>query len=146
MSTSAIGATLDAIRAGLVALPNLAEVNVFSGAIPVEEAGLKCIAFGDGDLREIAFAFGGSRQETWDITGQIRTVSAWQGDTESTIKAARDEALDVFAELETYLNDTYTSTLPGTQITDASISSTFGPEGRVCSIAFTFQILAVKNP
>jgi hypothetical protein len=146
MSTSQLGAVVDAIRAGLAALPGLADVNVFSGVVPVEEAGLECIAFGDGRLEEVAASMGGNREETWVIGGELRVLKTWQGDTESTIKAARDRGLEIFAQVETYLNDTYVGSLPDVQLTSADIYSTFVAEGREFRLAFELTIENIKTP
>jgi hypothetical protein len=147
MSTSVIGSQLDAIRAGLAALPALYPVNVFSGEVSPEEAGPECIAFGNATLSEVAISMGGSREETWAVSGEVRVVQAWAGDTESTIAAARDRVLALLAEIETYLNDTYDGgPLPDANLTDADIQNTYGPEGRICSLGFTFSIRAHKNP
>jgi hypothetical protein len=146
MSTSIIGSQLDAIRAGLVLVPGLAGVNIFSGAITPEEAGQECIAFGDGTLGEIPAAFGGEREETWTVGGEIRIVKPWADGTELTIKAARDRALTVFALLETYLNDTYVGALPDAELIDAEIENTFGQEGRICSLRFNFTVHNLINP
>lgn len=146
MSTSAIGTVLDALRTSLVARTNLSGVNVFSGPVSAEEAGLECIAFGDADLTEVAFAMGGLRQETWTVEGETRVVAAWKGTTELTIAAARDRALAIFAELESHLNDTFTGGLPNAELTSARIAQNMNPEGRVCSLVFTLTITAVKNP
>jgi len=146
MSTSQIGEVIDAILEGLSALPGLRDVNIFSGQVTVGEAGLECIAFGGGTLDEIAFAMGGSREETWTIGGETRVFRTWEGSTEATIKSARDRALEIFAEVETYLNDYYGSTFPDTQISTAELASNVTAEGRECRIAFEFVVKAVKNP
>jgi hypothetical protein len=146
MSTSAIGTVLDAIRAALVLRAGLSGVAVYSGAIPVEEAGEECIAFGDGRLTEVELSMGGNRLETWVVGGETRVVKPWEGTTETTIAAARTRALAIFAELETHLNDTYTSTLPDVTLTSAEMSSGFVAEGRECRIGFEMTIQAAKNP
>jgi hypothetical protein len=146
MSTSFIGTTLDSIRAGLVNLSGLSGVNVFSGSVPMEEAGLECAAFGNGRLNEESMSMGGNRLEVWTIGGEIRVVKGWQGTTEATIKAARDRALEIAAEIESYLNDTYTGPLPYVEMTTGEIEGTFNPDGRVCSLGFEFTVKAAKNP
>lgn len=148
MSTSAIGTQLDAIRAGLVLRSGLSGVNVFSGPVSFEEAGLECIAFGDATLDETFGAMGGNRRETWTVKGEIRKViKSWASSTEETIKAARDRDLVLFAEIESYINDTYnTGTLPDANITAGELAQGFGPDGRWCSLLFDLQIRAMKNP
>ncbi len=146
MSTTCIGTVLDSIRAALVLRSNLAGVNVFSGSVPAEIAGVECIAFGNGLLDEEAMAMGGNRLEVWRIGGEIRIVKPWAGSVEETIKAARDRAVAIKAELETHLNDTYTGTLPDVDLVTGEIEQTFIPDGRVCSLGFEFVIKAAKNP
>lgn len=147
MTTSAIGTTIDAIRAGLASRSGLSEVNVFSGTVPVEEAGRECIALGYATLSEEAAAMGGTREETWTVTGsEIRVVTPWQRYTEATIKAARDRALEILAEVEGYLNDTYVGTLPDAQLTAAELSQNFVAEGRECRVTFEMTISGLKNP
>ena len=146
MSTSAIGTVLDAIRAGLAARPGLTDVNVFTGPISREEAGLECIAFGEARLNEEPHTMGGNKAETWDVDGETRVVESWQGDTEDTIEAARDRALELFAEVETYLNDTYVADLPNVKVTSGSLTQDITPDGRACSLLFTMTVRAVKNP
>ncbi len=148
MSTSAIGTSLDAIRAGLILRAGLSGVTVFTGPVPPEEAGLECIAFGDAELTEVGAAMGGLRAETWQVSGEIRVVKPWQnGGTETTIKAARDRDLAIFAELESYLNDTYSAgAYPDASLTEGEMRQIFNPDGRVCSLLFTFSVTAVKNP
>ena len=145
MSTSSLGTTLDAVQAGLAARPGLADVNVFSGPVSIEEAGQECIAFGDARLNEEAMAMGGNRWEVWTIDGELRVVKTWEGSTEETIKAARDRALELFAEIETYLNDTYTGDLPDVEVSSGELQQLIGGEGRVCRLIFTLQMKDEKN-
>lgn len=146
MSTSAIGTTLDAIRAGLVLRDGLAGVNVFSGPVAYEEAGLECIAMGDAVLTEVAFAMGGAREETWTVHAETYVLKPWAGDTELTIASARDRALALWAEVESYLNDTYTGSLPDASMESGEMEQGFGPDGRWCRLRFDFRVTAVKNP
>lgn len=146
MSTSAIGTILDAIRTALVARSGLTGVNVFTGGVPIEDAGLECIAFLGATLDEAANTNGGNRLETWRVQGATQVIKPWQGTTEESIKAARDRALAIFAELETHLNDTYKSELPVAEITDGELTQFYSPEGRMCDLSFTMTIRAVKNP
>lgn len=148
MSTSGIGATLDAIRAGLAAVSGLSDVTIVSGAIGIEEAGQKCVAIGaNATLEEVRQTMGGGRQETWSISGEVFVrAKSWQGSTEATIKAARDDAIAIFALVETYLNDTYSGPLPHVEMTAGEMVNEFNPDGRFCSIGFTMQLRGVKNP
>lgn len=150
MSTSSIGTELDSIRSGLIARAALGLVNVYTGPVSIEEAGLECIAIADCSLDEEEASIGGLgstyREESWDIEGEIRIVKAWEVDTETTIKSARDRALELLAEVETYLNDTYVGTYPNVELIAGELIQTVGPEGRVCSILFTLQMTTLKNP
>jgi hypothetical protein len=146
MSTSAIGAVLDAIQAGLSA--EFATVNIFTGPVSREEAGLECIVFGDCRLTEERGAMGGTKLEMWDVDGVVYTASDkhWVGSTEETIRASRDRTLALFATVETYLNDTYTGALPDVEITAAEMQEGYDPEGRWCALTFTLEVKATKNP
>jgi len=146
MSTSAIGTVLDAIRAALILRAGLSGVNVFSGVVSLEEAGLECLAYDGGLLAEDSSSMGGNKLEVWDIDGEIRVFKPWAGDTELTIKAARDRALAIFAELETHLNDTYAGNMPDVEVIRGEIAGAYNPEGRICNLTFTMKIQALKNP
>ncbi len=146
MSTSTISSVLDAIRAALVARGGLTGVQVFSAPVSYEEAGLECVAFGAGELTEIAATMGGNREETWRVDGEVRVEKGWQGTTEQTISAARGRAIEIFAELEAYLNDTYQGSLPDVDLVSARMEQSIGQVGRVCQILFTIEVEAIKNP
>jgi hypothetical protein len=146
MSTSAIGTVLDAIRAALVLRVGLLDVNVFSGPVPLETAGLECIAFGDGKLKEAEDTMGGNREETWEVEGETCANKSWEGTVEATIKAARDRAVALLAELESHLNDTYDGDYPNVDLTAGEMVQEFTAEGRRCSIYFTLTVTAHKNP
>ena len=146
MTTSAIGSQLDAIRAGLAAVGGLSGVNIFSGVVGVEEAGQECVAFGNGTLEEVELSMGGNRLETWQIGGEVYVVKPWAGTTETTIEAARDRALAIFALVETYINDTYSGTMPDVAVNEGEIENGYGTEGRWCLLSFGFKLRASKNP
>ena len=151
MSTSALGTTLDAIRAGLILRAGLAGVNVYSGPVSHEEGGRECIWMDNATLNEEAAAMGGQRSEVWQVKCQLwADVDAWQGasagSTEETIKAARDRALAIFAEVESYINDTYTGTLPDVNVTAGELRQGYMPDGRTCAVDFTLTIEYMKNP
>lgn len=146
MSTSVIGTTLDAIVDGLRACSDLATVNVFSGDVSLEEAGLECIALVAATLDEVAAAMGGEREESWQVQGATQVIASWLGDTETTIRYARDRALELFAAVETYLNDTYTGLYPNVEVTAGELSQFYSPEGRICSLGFTLDLTGLKNP
>lgn len=146
MSTACVGTVLDAIRAALILRTGLEGVKVFSGPVSEKDAGLECIAFGNGRLNEEAMAMQGNRWEIWSIGGEVRIVKSWVGDIEPTIKATRDRALAILAEIETHVNDTYTGGLPDVELTSGEIEQSFNPEGRVCSIGFELAIKTAINP
>ena len=146
MSTSALGTALDALVAGLAALAALDGVAVVSGDIPLEDGGLEAIVLGDCELEDVALTMGGGRQETWTVEGVIRAAKPWDGTTETTIAAARDRCLEIFAQLETYLNDTYTSQVPDISLESASLQQYPDPEQRVAVLLFKLSVLNVKNP
>lgn len=142
---SAIGPTLDNIRTDLVARAGLAGINVFTAPVPLEQAGLECIAFGDARLDEVAATMGGTRDETWSVDFEIRVARAWQGSVEETIQAARDRVLEILAEIEDYLAETYVGQLPDVEIVDATLAQTFGAEGRICSLLGSLRIRNIKQ-
>jgi len=145
MSTSAIGTTLDALCDGLRA--QLTGVNVYSADVSLEEAGLECIAFMGASLEESAAAMGGTREETWRIQAAVQTIlKPWQDDAERTIRAARDRALELFAEVETYCNDTYVGSYPDVEVEAGELMQTYSVEGRVCALSFTVTLRQMKNP
>lgn len=146
MSTSYIGTVIDDLVDGLRVVNDLTAVNIFSGNVTIEEAGTECVAFGRAELTESPHAMGGNRLEEWELSGETRVYATWQGDTETTIRAARDRALEILGDVETYVNDTYTGSLPDVNVTTGSIEDNIGPEGRVCSVLFTLTIRAAKNP
>jgi hypothetical protein len=147
MSTSAIGTVMDALCDGLRARPGLSSVNVYSADVSLEEAGLECIAFLGATLDESAAAMGGSRAETWSIAGAVQIIlKSWEGDAESTIRAARDRTLELFAEIETYCNDSYTGSLPDVEVKAGELTQGYGPEGRVCALSFTATVTNLKEP
>lgn len=139
-----IGTVLDQLVTDLSARPAFAEVNVFSGPIPVEHAGLECVAFGDTTLRGEEYAMAGSREENWEIHGEIYVSRAWQGSIEETIKAARDRALEILDDVRTYLAESYLGSYPDVTLTAGEMSQTYTDEARVCRVAFvlTTKIIA----
>ena len=147
MSTSPLGTVLDDIRAALILRENLSGVNVYSGPVTREEGGEECVWFGDAHLMEAELAMGGKRSETWDVEGEAWTFAKpWQGSTEETIKAARDRAFAIYAEIETHLNDTYTSQLPDVTLTSGDMRQGIETDGRGCAINFTMTVKTSINP
>jgi hypothetical protein len=149
MSTSVVGTTLDAIRAALVLRSDLTGVNVFSGPVSEEEGGTECIWFGDAELIEEPAAMGGNVTDDWTVDGQAWAImKPWQDSTELTIKAARDRALAIFAEVEEHIGDTYgeSASLPTVGITEGTLRQGITPEGRRCAVDFKIVISNLKNP
>ena len=148
MATSQIAATLDTLRAALVDVTALAGVNIFSAPVTLEESGTECVEFGDPNLTEEVSAMGGSREETWKVEhcNVWVVVQPWHGSTETTIKAARDRALAIFAAVETHINDTYTGSYPDVEITGGELLQRPGNDGRGCYLGFTLTIKNQKNP
>src|SRR5660397_15970 len=146
MATSAIGSVVDTLRSSMANLAALSAVNIFSGPVAVDEAGLECVAFGDARLGEEVAAMGGVREETWTMDAEMRIVKPWDTDTETTIAAVRDRAFAILAAIETHINDTYTGDLPDINITAGQMTQTFGTEGRICWLSFTLEVMTMKNP
>lgn len=146
-TTSPIGSVLDGLRAAFALRPGLAGVNLFTGAVGLEAAGLECVVLGDDcDLSEIAATMGGGRDETWNVSGQLRIVRPWADSIEATFKAARDRALAVLAEIEIEINDSYTGHLPDVELAKANLNTMPAADGAECRVTFTLAVLATKNP
>lgn len=146
MTTSYIGSVLDDIVDGLSGRAGLQDVYVFSGPVSIEEAGTECIAFGDARLTDSMMAMGGVKEESWEVDGEVYVVAGWQGDTESTIRSARDRILELFAEVESYVNDTYLGEFPDVEVSAAEMQQNIAAEGRSCRMTFNLTVLGVKNP
>jgi len=146
MATSYIAGVLDSLADGLAALNALQDVKVFSGPVLLEEAGTECIAFGDFRLNEEMAALGNTKEEVWDVDGEMYVVKTWEGDTEATIRSARERTMELFAEVETYINDTYTGTYPDVEITAGEVQQNIVAEGRACRMTFSLTVTALKNP
>lgn len=147
MSTSAIGTVMDALVDALRARPGLAGVNVYSAAVSLEESGLESIELGDAELEDAPLAMGGNKTETWNVECYlVGQAASFDADTETTIRSARDRTLELFAEVETHVNDTYAGSLPDVTVTAGKLESGYGPETRACRLTFTLQIRASKNP
>ncbi len=147
MSTSAIGTVMDALVDALRARAGLSGVNIYSAPVSLEESGLESIEFGDADLEDEPLAMGGNKTETWNVECYlVGQAQSWDGDTETAIRSARDRTLELFAEVESYVNDTYTGSLPDVTLTAGKLESGYGPETRACRLTFTTRILASKNP
>jgi hypothetical protein len=142
--SDSIATVLDSLSAAWAF--HLTGVNIFSGPVGVEEAGLECVAFGNGKLVEVNLAGGGIQEETWTIGGEVRVVRSWQGSTEQTIAAARTRAEAIWAIVATSINDTYIGQLPHVDVTGGEIVSSVVAEGRECRRAFELTIQIVTNP
>ena len=147
MSTSAVGTVLDDIRAALILRGALTGVNVFSGPVSEEEGGQEFVWFGNATLVETPASMGGNLFDTWEISGEVwAAMKSWQGDTETTIKAARDRALAVFAQIEAHINDTYVGSYPDVTITAGELRQGVIPDGRRAAVNFTLTLQDIKNP
>lgn len=147
MSTSFYPALMDALTDGLAACAGLTEVNVFSGLVTQEEAGLECIAFGEAEWNESPAAMGGVVEENFTVHGQLRAWQPWQGTTEATIRAARDRAFAIYAEMEGYLADNPTlAGVLGIEPATGDVENSFDPDGRYCDLSITLTVQAMKTP
>ncbi len=146
-STCTIPLALDTITAGLKLRTGLIGVKVFSGPVTQDDAGLECIAFGDVHGTEDPEAMVGEREEDYVIEGTLLAVKSGAGET--VIKAARDRAFAIYAEIEAYLNDDNTL---GGRVLDAEparvpdVEQVIQPEGRECYLDFGIRVRAIKNP
>ena len=146
MSTSAIASLLDALVDNLSAVSALQGVVIMSGAAGPEiqpeqiSLGLDCT------IEEARMTMGGNKMEEITVPGDLYVEKA--GADEDTIREARDRAVEIFAAVETYLNDY--STIGGT-VVDATLSldklsNVMSATGRVCVVEFTIYARAAKNP
>jgi len=146
MSTSTIPAVLDALVDALKAVPGLSGVGVFSG--PAGDSGVvECIEIGSEiQITESAAGMGGIRDERFDVEGSVFAIKP--GASEAAIRAARDRAFDLFAEVETYLNDNHTvgGTCATTDISKGTVKQGYFQDGRICSIEFTVAVTSFVNP
>jgi len=147
VSGTSIGTVMDALVAALSQRPNLSEVKVSSGPLSPEDAGLESIELGEARLVQSPAAMGGNVEENWNIDGDIYcSGKPYQGSDEETIKAARDRALVLLAELETHVNDTYAGSLPDMILTGATLTPLAFDEGRRYHLQFTLTMGNLKNP
>ena len=138
-----IGTVLDALVSLLVDDASLYGVNVYSGIVTADEAGLECIAFGNGTLAQIDFSIGTDAQceETWTIGGEVYVAPhSWEGTIEETISASRERALTVLKALKDCIRDNYLSAYPSIRLTSAELEGTIGPDGRMYRIPFELTI------
>lgn len=98
------------------------------------------------ELADEPMTMGGNRLENYSVSGFLWVEKA--GADETVIREARDRAFDIFAAIETYLNDTPTvgSTVLDADLEANSCKNMMSPEGRVCVIEFTVRVRAAKNP
>ncbi len=145
---------LDAIRTALVARAGLAGVTVFTGPMPMEEVGTKCIVLAteattadlDQPLMGRAEVF-----EEYDIGGFIWAKVDGAGET--AIGLARDAAFDIFEEVADYLASltTTAATQTAIKVDDASVTGwtmeQFAEPGeRHCYVRFTIRCKARFTP
>lgn len=143
--TTKIGPYLDALVANLAARPGLTNVGVFSGWVG-PDGGLTSIQFESVDSTDEWGLIGNRRlDEAVTITGFIWAQQPGAG--EATIKAARDLAERIWAEL---LDELVTNPSQGVAevLTNAHVASmaeenaVTADKQRVCRITFTVAMTA----
>ena len=147
MSTTAISTVMSDVRDGLAGLSGLSDVTVFSFPVSAEVGGEECIWMGDPTFDEEESAMGGERGEVWSIPCQVWGRDChWDGDVESMGRAARERAVELFALIETYINDTYTTSYPKVTITAGKLHQSVLPGAHRCAMDFTLTMGNIKNP
>lgn len=142
MATSAVPAFLDALRTRLLARPGLAGVQVATGPL-AEDTALESIQVFRVDTDQVWAALGGrSREETGTMTGAIWIVAP--GADEPAIKAARDRAYALLAELESDLraDPSVNGTVRVAQLASADLTQGLNDNGRVAQVTFTVNLEA----
>lgn len=153
-SCATLPAVLDALRAALVAEGDLSGVGIYSGfpGLPLPD---EYIFFGN----EVTFdedeplGMGGTpRTETYTIGGSVSAQKPVTAGWEAGIKAARDRAFALYAELEAYLNENYTigGTCRTADIGVVGVVQGIGEVGSgpgyICDIDFSIVVEANKTP
>ena len=145
MSTSSIPTVLDALVDALKLRPGLSGVGVF--AAPAGDSGpVECLEFTEIELEEEARSMGGNRLESYTLKAAVFTISPGAGAVPAG--KARERALAIVAEVETYMNDdpTIGGTCLDSDFISATIKQGYTPEGRVCQTEITIRVQAMKNP
>jgi hypothetical protein len=146
MSTSTIPAFLNELVDTLATLHGLQTVTVSSGrAGPT--AALEQVAVGSVvEVDDQPLTMGGNRLETYTVSGEL--IIEKPGAGEDAIRNARDRAFEVYAVIETYLNDypTVGDTVVHAQLQRNQVRNNIALDGRSCEIDFEIQVRAAKNP
>jgi hypothetical protein len=146
MMTSTIPDFLDALVDALATLSALQNVTIASGLAGPTVA-LEEVAIGyQVDIDEQPRTMGGNRLETYSVAGHLAIEKPGAG--EDAIRNARDRAFEVYAAIETYLNDypTVGSTVLDAEIRAGQVRNNIAMEGRTCEIEFTINVRAAINP
>lgn len=146
MMTSTIPDFLDALVDALATLSALQRVTVTSG-LPGPTVALEEVAIGyQVEVDDQPLTMGGNRLETYTVSGHLSIEKPGAG--EDAIRNARDRAFEIYAAIETYLNDY--PTVGGTVLHAAmqrnQVRNNIALEGRLCEIEFDIQVRAAKNP
>lgn len=144
IATSAIPAFLDAFADALAARADLAGVNVFSGPVAPDTAGLESIQFDHVEGTQRGRVGNTGREESFDVHGLIYVVTPTPpGKVEQSIRDARDRAFALLAAIETQLrDDTHAGqTVRRAEITDYPFDQGIAPDGgRAGRISFVLSI------
>ena len=137
-------AFVDALRTALVNRSGLSGVNVYTAPVAPEDEGTEAIIFGEEDADGTAGVYcipAEQRQEEYEVRGRVLIVKSGAGET--AIKAARDRAYAIYAEVasEVGTNDRMTGTVDDVTATQATVEQVPGDHVRICRIRF---ILTVK--
>jgi hypothetical protein len=145
MSTSSIPTVLDELRTKLMAVTALAGVTVSTAPLGTEDPP-EAIVFSDVSLSEELLAMGTTRRETYTIDGMVYIQKPGAG--EMAIKAARDRAFAILAEVETYLTDnpTINSKCLDSDLKSVKLTQAVAPNIRIAFIEFGIKVDAIKTP
>jgi cell division ATPase FtsA len=146
MSTSTIPAFLNELVDTLATLEGLQQVTISSGLAGPTVA-LEQVAIGaQVEVDDQPLTMGGNRLETYTVSGEL--IIEKPGAGEDAIRNARDRAFEVYAVIETYLNDypTVGGTVTHAQLQRNQVRNNIAMEGRTCEIDFDIHVRAAKNP
>lgn len=146
MSICTYPAVIDALKTALGLRAGLTGVQIFTAPAGETATSREVIEFEGMVTDELPATMGGTREETYTLTGGLLVTRAGSGDT--VAKAARDRAFTILGEIESYINDNYA--IGGTCL-DANLvrfeaTQGYGPQGRVCGIEFKIEVQSLINP
>jgi hypothetical protein len=142
-TTTTIPALLSTLCDQLLARAGLEGVAVFSGSRPLEQAALEEINLMGARMTQEARVLGNlRRQETYDVPGALLVIKA--GKDEATIRAARDRACAIFAQIEQQLREdpSVDTTVMTAEIKTGDVTDGYSERGRYCLWEFTIQVVA----